>query len=147
MSVLKLVSLLFPFVRDMILGESSLKYAFKTNKLRVLLLFFLMFCFAWTAYSIPRIVEMAAEQVKLEHRYQDLVEKKPAIHVGHSAPAAQATPPPHAPASESLVEVPTPVPAPAPEPAVTAILPPGSPESGFKVRQRAWLSSLEEDPK
>jgi hypothetical protein len=144
MGVLKLVSLLFPFVRDMILGDSSLKYALKTNKLRVLLLFFLMFCFAWTIYSVPRIVEMAAEQVRLEHQYQ-VLEKKQHEPLASDMPTIRALPP--LPESQPAVEADNNNNDPdhSPTPASQAMLPARDPESEFKARQRAWLDSLEDD--
>jgi hypothetical protein len=143
MGVLKLVSLLFPFVRDMLLGESSLSYALKTNKRRVLLLFLLMFCLGWTFYSIPRLVELAAEEVHLKHQVQDLSAQE-----GRSA------------AEQTSADSPTPI----SQPTVTASVPapvrPGVPDqpsqapppvnaipnaTDFKSRQQSWLTSLGDD--
>jgi hypothetical protein len=140
MGVWNLVSLLFPFVRDMLLGESSLPYALKTNKLRVLLLFLLMFCLGWTLYSIPRLVEMAAEQVRLEHRVRDLtnhqassldetyIERQPAVSQPLITEADRAVP-----VKPGDPDQPSQAPPPA-----TAI--PNDPD--FKVRQQAWITSL-----
>jgi hypothetical protein len=148
MSVLKLVSLLFPFVRDMILGESSLKYALKTNKLRVALLFLLMFCFGWTIYSVPRLLEMAAEQVSLEHRYKSLEDP-------HSGPAARVArpvnPASHAQgpvqASHAVVQMTVPdTSEPSDNDSPPRAPPAISTTSDFKSRQRAWLTSLGEGP-
>jgi hypothetical protein len=138
MGVLKLVSLLFPFVRDMLLGESSLTYALKTNKRRVLLLFLLMFCFGWTVYSIPRLVEMATEQVRLEHKVEDLTAHPESSSDNHAdIPIAQSQPIATV-VEQSAPAQPTDPDQSSPAPPVTAI--PNS--TDFKTRQQSWLTSL-----
>jgi hypothetical protein len=138
MGVLKLVSLLFPFVRDMVLGESSLTYALKTNKRRVLLLILLMFCFGWTVYSIPRLVEMATEQVRLEHKVQDLTDHPGSLSDNHADG-------PIIPSQPTVVVVNHPTPAQPSEPDQPPQGPPVNVilnSTDFKARQQSWLTSL-----
>lgn len=143
MSVLKLVSLLFPFVRDMILGEASLKYALKTNKLRVLLLFFLMVCFAWTVYSVPRIVGMAADQVKLEHQYQALEKQNQNKAAKKAATAQEVSPVPDTQPVDTTGNTNNDSEQLASEGATPPPL--DQTDSEFKARQRSWLDSLKDD--
>jgi uncharacterized iron-regulated membrane protein len=141
MGVLKLVSLLFPFVRDMLLGESSISYALKTNKRRVLLLFLLMFCLAWTAYSIPRLIEMATDQVRLEHKVQDLSDHPPGSSIADAKASATHV------VSQPIETESNPVNPDKPDqpsqspPPVNAI--PNA--TDFKSRQQSWLTSLGDD--
>ena len=75
MSGLKIISMIFPFIREMILGDKTLLEAIKTNKLKVLLLAAIMASFFLNVTMIPKLIEISNRYVRLHDRYE-LIEKE-----------------------------------------------------------------------
>jgi hypothetical protein len=76
MSSYKLISLLFPFIKEMVLGEKSLREALKTNKMRVFLVFLIMFSFFCNVFFTPKLIRVSADLVILEKKYKELQAEK-----------------------------------------------------------------------
>lgn len=72
----KLISLLFPFVKEMVLGEKTLREALKTNKMRVFLIFLIMFSFFCNIFFIPKLIRVSTDWVILEKKYKELQHEK-----------------------------------------------------------------------
>lgn len=68
MSGLKFIAMIFPFIREMILGEKTLLQALKTNKLKLFLLAAIMASFTINIFFIPKLVEISDRYVKLRDR-------------------------------------------------------------------------------
>ena len=69
MLVFKVIGLLFPFIKEMILGEKTVKEAIKTNKLRVLLIGAICLSILLNFLTIPRLVQISARHVALQKKY------------------------------------------------------------------------------
>jgi hypothetical protein len=115
MSAFKLVAFIFPFIREMILGEKSLREAVKTNKMRVFVIFLIMLSIFMNFFFLPKLVRVSADYVMLEHQYQTLEQQHPSTPVRKTE---------HVPAKEK----PAPVP-PAPERQVELYTPPAQPDT------------------
>jgi hypothetical protein len=125
MSSFKLIALLFPFVKEMILGEKTIREAIRTNKMRVFLIGLILLSFFLNLVVIPKLVKISADYVMLDRRYKDL-EQKSSSSITHPNPRAQPEkkpsvtarsepPTPEAPAS-ALVISPAPSPPVSPPP-------------------------------
>lgn len=64
--------LLWPFLKEMFLGDKTVGQALKTNKMRVLLLFLVLGSFAMNFFVLPRTYEISAQYVELERAHKKL---------------------------------------------------------------------------
>lgn len=66
--------LLWPFLKEMLLGDKTLSEAIKTNKMRVLLLFLILGSFAMNLFVVPRVFDISSQYVELEKEHKKLVD-------------------------------------------------------------------------
>lgn len=76
MSYLKVLGLFLPFIREMVLGGKSLKEAFKTNKMRVLIAALIVASITINFFGIPKFIAISADYVILNRKYNDLLKKQ-----------------------------------------------------------------------
>lgn len=69
-----LATLLWPFVKEMVLNGKTIVEAFKENKRRVFFAFFVMGCFLANMVLVSRIVAISREHVVLQEKYSALFE-------------------------------------------------------------------------
>lgn len=72
MSGFKLIAFIFPFIKEMVLGEKTVRQALKTNKMKVLILGVIMLSFLMNMMLVPKYVKLAANYVGLEKKYKAL---------------------------------------------------------------------------
>lgn len=75
MSAFKLITFIFPFIKEMILGEKTIKEALKTNKMRVFLIGLILLSFFLNMFTIPKLVRISADYVILDRKYKELEDK------------------------------------------------------------------------
>lgn len=92
MSAFKLISFLFPFLKEMMLGEKTVREAFKTNKMRVVMLGLILLVFFGFAVTVPKLIRISADYVMLERKYHTLETQCEAIHCDAPASEAQTHP-------------------------------------------------------
>ncbi|MDR3392327.1 MAG: hypothetical protein P4L77_11395 [Sulfuriferula sp.] len=92
MSAFKLISMLFPFIKEMVLGEKTVREAFKTNKMRVFMLGLIMFVFFGFAFTLPKLIRISADYVMLEKKYNTLEHQCETVHCDQSASSVQTHP-------------------------------------------------------
>lgn len=92
MSAFKLISMLFPFIKEMVLGEKTVREAFKTNKMRVFMLGLIMFVFFGFAFTLPKLIRISADYVMLERKYNTLEQQCESVHCDQAASSVQAHP-------------------------------------------------------
>lgn len=80
MSAFKLLTFLFPFIKEMILGEKTIKEALKTNKMRVFLIGLILLSFFLNMFTIPKLVRISADYVILDRKYKELEDKYKGIN-------------------------------------------------------------------
>lgn len=99
MSAFKLISFLFPFIKEMVLGEKTVRDALKTNKMKVVVLVIIMLSFILNVYFLPKLIRISADYVRLERKYKALEggEKKvsdvPTPKPAEQPPAVRQEPP------------------------------------------------------
>jgi hypothetical protein len=71
MSGFKLIAFIFPFIKEMVLGEKTVREALKTNKMKVAVLTLIMLSFFLNIVFIPKFFKVAAEYVMLEKKYKE----------------------------------------------------------------------------
>jgi hypothetical protein len=109
MSVFKFLSFLFPFIKEMVLGDKTVKEALKTNKTRVLVLVLILASFAMNFWLVPKIIRISAYAVSLEHKLDDAKDvpakptpaSQPALAKSEDNKPPDATAPPEVAASEA----------------------------------------------
>lgn len=72
MSFFKLLPFIWPFVKELILGNKTVAEAFKDNKKKVLLTGVIMASFAINIFAIPKLVSMASAHVILQREHDHL---------------------------------------------------------------------------
>lgn len=72
MSSFKLIAFLFPFVKEMILGEKTIREAIRTNKMRVFLIGLILLSFFLNIVFIPKLVKISADYVILDRKYKEM---------------------------------------------------------------------------
>lgn len=91
--LLKVLRFLWPFVKEMILGEKTLKQAIKSNKIKVLCLFMVFLSLALNFFTIPKLILITKNHLEYVKKYTpvkkpDSNQKKP------DTPPAAGGPPP-----------------------------------------------------
>ena len=66
MILLKVLKMLWPFIKEMIIGKNSLRYAVRKNRIRVIFFFLVIFSFVINWIAIPKLVIISANYIKLE---------------------------------------------------------------------------------
>lgn len=90
MSAFKLITFLFPFLREMVLGNKTIREAVKTNKTRVLMLLLTCLVFFGFIFETPKLIKISAEYVILEKKYDEMSKECQAIHCDAPSGAAAA---------------------------------------------------------
>lgn len=93
MSAFKLITFLFPFIKEMILGEKTIKEALKTNKMRVFLIGLILLSFFLNMFTIPKLVKISADYVILDRKYKELDERFKGLNQSAHPVAKPATEP------------------------------------------------------
>lgn len=91
-----LLTLVWPFVRNMVLNGKSIMEALKHNKGRLLFAFLVTGSFILNAIVIGRVVAISREHVLLQHKYDVLLEgsRQNPIHNGMEVTQNKERPPP-----------------------------------------------------
>lgn len=76
MSYLKVIGFFLPFIREMVLGGKSLKEAFRTNKMRVLVAALIVISVTVNFFGIPKFIAISADYVVLNRKYKELLAKQ-----------------------------------------------------------------------
>lgn len=71
-ATVSLLRLLWPFLKEMFLGDKTVMQAIRTNKMRVFLLFMVLGSFAMNLFVLPRTYEISAQYVELERAHKKL---------------------------------------------------------------------------
>lgn len=114
MLLFKTLRFLWPFLKEMILGDKTLKEALKTNFWRVLLIVGIIVSIALNFFTIPRLLEISYAHVELKRKHSLLIKQCwPNSDPGNLlpepvAPAPPATAPPKAPATPAAPALPAP---------------------------------------
>ncbi len=108
MSIFEFITFLFPFLKEMILGDMPIQEGMKTSKFRVFLLAATVISFIVNLVIVPKIIEVSAEYVRLEKKYNEVVAPRVVVPAKIITPPAVRIDPP-------AVVIP-PVPAPEPTP-------------------------------
>lgn len=77
MWIIKFLVFLWPFVKEMVLGEKTLKQAMSDNKRRVLLMIVILASIGLNLFSISRLVTLSSKYLKLQDDYLTLQRAKP----------------------------------------------------------------------
>jgi hypothetical protein len=101
MFLVKTLAFIWPFLKEMFLGDKTLKEAIKTNKMRVVIAVGILLSIAFNFVALPRLVTLTYDYVNLKRKHDELLKGLP--------PIAVPAPPPQAPAS---APAPPPVPPP-----------------------------------
>ena len=93
MLVLKAITFFWPFLKEMILGEKTLKESLKTHKGRVLLIGVILFSIALNFFAIPKLVAISREHIELRKKYKEMTEPAPPDAPGPAVVKGPVTPP------------------------------------------------------
>lgn len=66
MMLLNIIKLIWPFVKEMIIGKNSLRYAIRKNRIRVAFFFCVILSFVINWVTVPKLFIISANHVKLE---------------------------------------------------------------------------------
>lgn len=117
MTGLKFISMIFPFIRELILGEKTLAQAVKTNKFKVLLIVLIMGSFALNFWITPKVISITDRYVTLRDRYVNLEQENKNLRDNQAkygrpvVPPVKIEPKPEKPPTDDWTEpAPTPVP-------------------------------------
>lgn len=75
MLLFKTLRFLWPFLKEMVLGNKTLKEALKTNFWRVVLLAAIVVSVALNFFTIPRLLEISYAQVELKRKHSALLKQ------------------------------------------------------------------------
>ena len=66
MMLLNVIKLLWPFIKEMIIGKNSLRYAIRKNRIRVAFFFAVILSFVVTWVTVPKLFMISANYIKIE---------------------------------------------------------------------------------
>lgn len=118
MSAFKLITFLFPFIKEMVLGEKTIREALRTNKMRVFLIGLILLSFFLNIVLVPKLVRISADYVILDRKYKELEEKYTAFQKSSHPVSAPAHEPEKPPPKKEEKEQPAPDPTPVAPPVV-----------------------------
>jgi len=72
---LKVLRFLWPFVREMVLGEKTLPEAVKTNKGRVFIIGLIFVSFVTNLYIVPKVWSISSDYIDLKKTHEALLAK------------------------------------------------------------------------
>ena len=78
-SIIKILLFIWPFVKEMVLGDKSLRQAMKDNKRKVAIAFFIIASLALNMVTLTRLWTLSAQYLELEKRQSVSVKKKPNV--------------------------------------------------------------------
>jgi len=88
MLVFKAIAFFWPFLKEMILGEKTIRESLRSHKGRLLLIAAILASFALNAFTIPKLVKISAAHVELQRKYA-------AVTREYRDPGAAPPPPPN----------------------------------------------------
>ena len=75
MILLKVLKLIWPFIKEMIIGKNSLRYAIRKNRIRVAFFFAVILSFVINWVAVPKLFIISANYIKLEQELKITKEK------------------------------------------------------------------------
>lgn len=69
------IKYLWPFLKELVLGDKTVREAIRTNKMRVFVLLLIVCSFLVNFNAVPRLWEISASYVKLEKKYDKLLQE------------------------------------------------------------------------
>lgn len=69
MLVFKAIAFFWPFLKEMILGEKTIRESLKSHKGRLLLIGVILASFGLNAFTIPKLIKISAAHVELQRKY------------------------------------------------------------------------------
>lgn len=100
MWILKVLAFLWPFIKEMVLGDKTLKEAIKDNKKKVLLALLIMVSVGMNFFTISRLVVVSQNYINVEKKYLTAIKPAtdhPAIVEKHKGGKPIPVPPPAVP--------------------------------------------------
>ncbi len=86
MFVWKAVAFFWPFLKEMILGEQTIRESLKSHKGRLLLIGVILASFALNAFTLPKLVKISAAHVELQRKYNAATRDYPDPRTGPPPP-------------------------------------------------------------
>ena len=93
---MKVLRFLWPFIREMVLGEKTLKQAVKTNKGRVFIIGVIFASFVTNFYIIPKVWSISSDYLELKKNYEILLGRVGPAGIPLAGPVANVPPIPDA---------------------------------------------------
>jgi hypothetical protein len=75
----KLIPYIWPFLREMVLGNKPILKAVRDNKKKLLFLALILFSFGMNFVMLPRLVSMSMQYIALEKKHNELEAKYKAV--------------------------------------------------------------------
>ncbi len=72
MSFFKILPFIWPFVKELMLGNKTLAEAFKDNKKKVLMTLIIMLSFALNIFVIPKLITISGQHILLQREHDKL---------------------------------------------------------------------------
>lgn len=72
MGFFKLLPFIWPFVKELMLGDKTVMEAFKTNKKKVIMTALIMLSFAVNIFIIPKLITISGQHVMLQREHEKL---------------------------------------------------------------------------
>lgn len=91
MSIIKVLMFIWPFIKEMVLGEKTMTDAARDNKMKVVMIFILLASIGMNMFTIDRLWNISKEYLALKREYATLVEQS------KKAPTKVEKPVPHEP--------------------------------------------------
>jgi hypothetical protein len=70
MWIFKILTFLWPFIKELVLGEKTVRQAIKSNRWKLVLTIVICISFVVNLLAVPRLVVMANDYVKLNKKYE-----------------------------------------------------------------------------
>jgi hypothetical protein len=87
---------IWPFLRELVLGEKTLKQAVQSNKIRVLAIGIIFLSLALNFFALPRLVSITNEYLTLSKKYKDVAEQLKELQDKKNLPHPPVATPPEA---------------------------------------------------
>jgi hypothetical protein len=144
---MKIAVFIWPFLKEMILGDRTLKEAVKSNKIRVLTIGIIFLSLALNFFAFPRLVSITKQHLELAKKYKDVQAELESLKAKKPPPvvSSRAAEPPPEPLRDSRpVSKPNAVKPTRPTaPKLPASTPHGKPDDDEEERRRKLQERLE----
>lgn len=70
MWIFKILTFLWPFIKELVLGEKTVRQAIRSNRWKLVLTIVICISFVVNLLAVPRLVVMANDYVKLNKKYE-----------------------------------------------------------------------------